>query len=196
MSLFAFKDLNYVSQSPDQARGLQADFEVTMFERGTTIKQLKKTVGEIQPGTVIQFCTGGQWSMHELLHYILLKTGPAKVCLSTWTITEQPLRTILDLHKRGLITELNCLFDHRIKERTPKAFQLAQGIVHKMKLTKIHAKVTVVENDQWGVAIIGSANLSRNPRIEAGVIFTDKVSAAFNRSWIMEEINNLQPFRK
>lgn len=194
MSLFSFSDLNYMTERPPGPRAYAME-GTSLFQRGKTIRQMRKVLGEIEPDQIIQFSTGGQWSTHEMIEYILLKTGPARVCLSTWTITELPLRTLLSLHKRGLITELNCLFDHRIKERTPKAFQLAQAIVSNLKLTKVHAKVTVIENERWGVAIISSANLSRNPRIEAGVIFTDQKSAAFHRDWMMEEINNQKPFK-
>lgn len=140
------------------------------------------------PGQIIPFMTHGAWSLHQLLEYILLHTGPAKVSFTTWTITEDPMRAVLALIDRGLITELLAIFDYRIEKRKPEAFQFANQIVSKIKLTKCHAKVLVVENTDWQVTVIGSSNFSKNPRLEAGVLFTDESTCRFTTQWITAEI--------
>ena len=124
------------------------------------------------------------------------KIGPSRLFLSTWTITEEPMRVLFQLIQEGYIEELNCLFDYRIEKRKAEAFQLAKVNAARVKLTKVHAKVAVLLSDQWGVSIIGSANLTKNPRIEAGVLSTCQEVAEFHSSWINQEITHGDTFRK
>lgn len=126
--------------------------------------------------------------MHQLLAYVLEQTGPAAVWMTTWTITEEPMRSLLQQLRSGSIIELHALLDYRIERRKPEAFQLASSIITRIKLTKCHAKVLVVQNEQWSVTVLGSANFSNNPRIEAGCLFTDRASADFHRTWINDVI--------
>jgi hypothetical protein len=162
---------------------------------GRSMAQLQSAIGDLDHNLVIQFCTGGRWSMHQLLNYMLLKTGPAKIWMTTWTITEQPMRALLQMINDGLITELNAILDYRIERRKPEAFQLATNLITRIKLTKCHAKVLVVQNDTWNIAVITTANFSNNPRIEAGAIFTDMASAEFHKKWIDDVINGKEVFR-
>lgn len=133
--------------------------------------------------------------MHQLLEYLLRKTGPCRVWMTTWTITEEPMRALLAMIKDGLILELNAVLDYRIERRKPEAFQLASSIITRIKLTKCHAKVLVLKNETWSVTILGSANFSKNPRIEAGVIFTDEDSADFHKKWIDDVIEGKEVWR-
>lgn len=162
---------------------------------GKSIIDLTNTIAEISQNETVQFSTAGAWSLHQLLEFILLKIGPSKMWMTTWTITEEPMRALLDMINRGLITDLHAVLDYRIEKNKPEAFQLASGLISKIKLTKCHAKVLVLRNQTWNVTIIGSANFSKNPRIEAGVIFTDSATAEFNSNWIDEVIDGKEVFR-
>ena len=155
---------------------------------------LRQHVGQLEPDKLVHYATGGRWSAHELLQFIIERTGPARVSISTWTVTEAPVRALLALREAGLITELRLLFDHRIKTRCPKAVQLVAALGARVHLAKCHAKVTVVENAEWAVTVLSSQNYTRNPRIEAGVIFTDRASAAFHGGWMARQIEGNQPF--
>ena len=76
-----------------------------------------------------------------------------------------------------------------------RAFQFAQGITTSVKLAKCHAKVTVLENEHWSVTIVSSANMTNNPRIEAGVICTDLAAAEFHKKWIVDVICGEEPLK-
>jgi len=189
MSLFSSHDLVVAKSSPDtlEPSGFK---QVSVGGRvlGKTLEQLKGCIGELEPDQALQYATAGRWSMHQLLTYILNQTGPAAVWLTTWTITEEPMRAILHELRSGRIQELHAVLDYRIERRKPEAFQLASQIITRIKLTKCHAKVLVVQNTEWNVTVLGSANFSKNPRIEAGTIFTDKGSADFHKAWINDVI--------
>ena len=155
---------------------------------------LRQHVGQLEQGRTVHYATGGRWSAHELLQFVLERTGPARVSISTWTVTEAPVRALLALREAGLITELALLFDYRIKTRCPKAVQLVAALGARVGLAKCHAKLTVVENAEWAVTILSSQNYTRNPRIEAGVLFTDRAAADFHAGWLREQLAGNQPF--
>lgn len=195
MSLFSTKDIpKAITKGPQLQKGLRSKAGAS-YALGKSLRQLQSVIGELEHDQCIQFSTGGRWSMHHLLEYLLLKTGPAKVWMTTWTITEEPMRALLDMIKKGMITQVHAVLDYRIEKRKPEALQLASNIITKIKLTKCHAKVLVIQNEDWNVTVLGSANFSKNPRIEAGVIFTDRRSAEFHANWIDDTINGEEVFR-
>jgi hypothetical protein len=146
-------------------------------------------VGEIKPANFIEFCTAGEFSMHHLLQYLLTVSGPANVYLSTWTIKEEPARVLHALKKSGQIKDLYCALDYRIRTLDAKHFHFIESILTGHVLTKCHAKVIAIEGEKASIAVVSSANMSNNPRIEAGTISCNSVSMRFHKEWIMDCIN-------
>lgn len=144
---------------------------------------------EIKPGNFIEFCTAGEFSMHQLLQYLLTITGPANVYLSTWTIKEEPARVLYALKNAGKIKNLYCVLDYRIRTQDAKHFHFLESILTGYALTKCHAKVIAIEGERSSIAVSGSANMSNNPRIEAGYIACNSKSMLFHKEWIMHSIN-------
>lgn len=172
---------------------------VTLLSLSETVigkkrQTLDYVIGNIQPGETIHFATGAEWSMIDLLIYLLEQTGPADVLISTFEISEFPARLLHQLIEMKMITKLECLLDYRSKERKAGVFQLMQNISVKLKSVPCHAKVTVITNGDWQVCVIGSANYTRNIRIEAGIICTDPRAVEFHHRWMHQELNNEQPF--
>lgn len=193
--IFDPKELQLPKKLENHARALKAEGR-SLLQLGMAIKELEKTIGQLEDGDLLHFMTPGKWSMHELLEYLLLRTGPAEVYLTTWTMTEQPASAIARLHRQGQIEQLNCVLDHRIKERSPKAFQVLSPAITRHRLTHIHAKTTVIRNADWGIAVVGSSNYSRNPRIETGTITVSKTVADFHIDWITQALNEGEDGRK
>lgn len=135
------------------------------------------------------FSTAGRWSQYELLNYILMQTGPADVLISTWKINMDAAVNLYSLCKNGLIRNLSCILEKRIPVTSPEALELVKLHADSIRITDNHSKVMVVINESWGVSVIGSANMTTNPRIEAGVLFTQKAIAEWNRQWMEEVIN-------
>lgn len=156
---------------------------------GLASEIIANIIGQVEPEKTIHFTSFGSFSMHELLGHLLSVTGPASLYIATWAMTENPCRAIHALKESGSIKELHLLFDYKIRERSPQAIQLAEGISSSHKYSKCHAKTTVLVNDTWGITVISSANYTRNPRIERGVICCNRSVALFDRDWILAEIN-------
>ena len=136
-------------------------------------KELEKDIGEIKPDLVKPFWSNGKWSMHDLLLYLVKLSGPAKVWLSTFSISEIAIRAFSHALETGLITELHCLFDYTVKTHKLSLLYFAGNIVSDIRLVPNHSKVILIENNDWKITVISSANMSPNPRIEAGVIIVD-----------------------
>lgn len=100
------------------------------------------------------------------------ETGPAKVRISSFSITETAIRSFVRLQESGLITSLTCLFDLSVKRYRVGLLFFASNVISEIGMTNIHAKMAFIENENWKVIVITSANLNINDKKEAGVIIS------------------------
>lgn len=198
MSLFKINEIK------DKAGGVaghvvqdNSEFAHQIMKIGRRKKEIPGLLENLQMGTIATYATSGAWSMHELLVGILDRIGSCDcVCIATWSITEDPMRIIWHLKKNGMIKKLHFLFGDRIRNHQPRAFQMAEANADSYRLAKTHAKVMTLENKDFAVAVVGSANVTDNRKLEAGTIFFSKEVTAFHRDWIMNVINGDSPFAK
>jgi len=189
MSLFSTDDLG--KKKPDRPKSGSAPFTGTnLLTIGKANEKLHQVFGKAVDGQSVHYASLGDWSTHDLLFFLLEQTGPARVYFTTWAISEYAIRQLYLFIEHGLVLELKGIFDYRNGIRKPAELQFLQKITTDIKAAKCHAKVTVIENDNWGISVVGSANYTRNPRIEAGVLCCDKTVAAFHRDWILKELSN------
>jgi len=193
MSLFSTNDL--VKKKSDKgSSGAIAISGTHIFKIGKANAKLTEVFGTIAQDQVIPYVSLGDWSTHDLLFFLLEQTGPARVWFTTWAISEYAIRQLYQFVEHGMILQLKGIFDYRNGVRKPAELQFLQKITTEIKPAKCHAKVTVIENDDWGISIVGSANFTRNPRIEAGVLFTCRNVADFERNWIERELADKSVF--
>jgi hypothetical protein len=189
MSLFSTEDL--AKKKPDRPKSGSVPFTGSnLLSIGKANEKLHQVFGQVTDGQSVHYASLGDWSTHDLLFFLLEQTGPAKVYFTTWAISEYAIRQLYQFIEHGLILELKGIFDYRNGIRKPAELQFLQKITTDIKAAKCHAKVTVIKNDNWGISVVGSANYTRNPRIEAGVLCCDKTVAAFHRDWILNELSN------
>lgn len=187
-ALFNTADMVLPVANQDEALSTSCTGDVSVL-LGESLNHLSACIGELQQGQIIHFVTYGKWSMHQLIIYLLKQIGPANLYMTSWSMTEQPLRALLNLKLNGILIDAKCILSDRLIERTPKVYDLAQNVFSQLKLIKLHAKVSVLENDNWQVVVVGSANYTSNPRVEAGVIDATGGSAMFHKEWILNELN-------
>lgn len=161
---------------------------------GKTNSRVAEVIGSLEMGVSLHYVSMGEWSTHDLLFHILKQTGPADVTFATWSFNEIAIRKMVDALKDGTIRSLKAILDWRIKVRRPKVYELVHFNVTDIRLTSCHAKVTVIANADWQIAIVGSANYTNNPRIEAGVIVCDPGIAQFHKEWMHQELQRAKPF--
>ncbi|RYE26848.1 MAG: hypothetical protein EOP45_03095 [Sphingobacteriaceae bacterium] len=192
-SLFSNKDLKVPVVSESLVPSKQADAlpfdSVCEFTAAKELDVIRAKIGELLPGRSVWFKTDGAWSNYHLLEYILNLTGPAEVYFTTWAISEVAITKFLALKEAGLITDLYAVIDTGLRNRKPQVYQQAVAAFPKLKIAHCHAKATVVISKTHQITFIGSANYTRNPRKEVGVILWDNEISQANAAWIKEEIN-------
>lgn len=159
------------------------------FENSTELTVIRSTIGDLNAGQSVYFKTDGAWSNWHLLEYILELTGPAEVCFTTWAISEVAITKFLAWKESGKITDLHAVIDVGLRNRKPAIFHQAIGAFPKLKVAHCHAKATVVISATHHITFIGSANYTKNPRKEVGIIIWDKNIAQANERWIKQEVN-------
>jgi len=152
--------------------------------------------GTLEKNKNYHFATAGRWSQYEVLNFILAQTGPADVFLTTWKINDLSANNIFNLIKAGVILNLFTVLEKRIPITSPTAKDTIVTNATNHLIADNHSKVIVVINDEWKVSVNGSANMTINPRIEAGVLSTVESVADFHKKWILNEINNGDTFHK
>jgi hypothetical protein len=137
-------------------------------------KELARDIGRLEKDATIAWWSEGRWSMHDLLMWILQQTGKADICISTFSISEAAIRSFFYAKETEQMGRLDCLFDHTISRHKLALLMFADNTADSIRLTNNHSKIMLVGNDQWKVTVVASANMTPNPRKEAGVIFTQE----------------------
>lgn len=144
--------------------------------------------------SVFPYWHKGEWAIHELLPILLNKIGPAKVMMSTFNVSEDFLRPVFFLIESGKITDIKLLIDSTVKRHKLDLLLFAFNITKNIRITSCHAKVLLIENEQWNIGIVGSANANQNARYEAGFFFTDSTNFNFfkteiENTWLNDAIS-------
>ena len=148
----------------------------------------------LQPNFSYHYASAGLWSVHDLLFHLLKQTGPADIWIATWSMAEESCRMLIQGLDSGLIRSMRLLIDGRVTRRNAAAYAFVSAHAEKVRVTACHAKVTVIQNEHWNIAINGSPNYTNNPRIESGVVTTTRDVATHHRNWIEAEMSKLKPF--
>lgn len=156
---------------------------------GYSLKSLKSQIGSVDGAFVKHFFSKGNWSNHELLIYINNLIGPCEAYITTWAITEEPAQALIDLMNQGMLTSICALFDKRIQHRSNEAVMMCEDAFTQLAFKPCHAKVMVLMNDTYSVYVVGSANFTKNPRFEQGVIGTERSVCEYYKTWIIDAIN-------
>jgi hypothetical protein len=192
--LFSVNELKK-SQVPDRPILKAAKSEGSnLFYLTPSGVNIREAIPDIQPDTTYHVPCFVNWSLHDVLEHLLVFTGPADVCMTSWAISEDPVRKIVSLIHRGAITSFNAIFDERVRQYCPAAMQLADSQLGKIKLTGIHAKILVITNQNYGISVTSTANATNKKRIEKYVISTHRRIAEFDRKWILQTINSDNPY--
>lgn len=145
-------------------------------------------LGAITPGTDKHFYSSGAFNLIQLVLYILKQTGPAHLFLSTYSISNESLATLVKYRDRGDILSVRFLIDNRVRTISPKPFDfLVTSFPDAYRCCALHAKVALVWNDTWHVSVVGSQNATHNPKLERGIIHTGREIFEFDLKTLCDE---------
>lgn len=152
---------------------------------------------QLQTCNYVHFRSDGQLSMHDFLmtgiEYLKTIVDPSlhascTVHLTTFSMTELSARILAQLKDAGSIAHLHILIDKEAQIRYPNVNQLISNVADSIGHVSIHAKVLLISMGNASLTMLSSANWTKNPRIEVGVIDSDINIYNYHRSWIDSKI--------
>lgn len=115
----------------------------------------------------------------DVLEWILEQVGKAKVWQTSFSISEEFLRRLFFIEKKGNITEFNLVLDHKATNKTLKLWAFISQVMKRTYLADNHSKILLVLSEAGDtISVVTSQNLTRGNRHESTFISTDK--AIFN----------------
>lgn len=144
----------------------------------------------VAPERTLFWVTKGEWTMHQLLIGLLNITGAAHVVIATYAMCETSARMVAQLKNGNMITSLTTILDNRVDVRSAGSFQLMTAMSDRLVLDEVHAKVTVIYNEDFKIAVLGSANYTENNRYEAGVITTNTDVVKAQLMWMNKAVTD------
>jgi len=149
---------------------------------------ITRSIGLLEHGRQKHYYSDGNFNLIRLIFHLLKQTGPAHVFITTYSISQQSLEKVQSaLNKKDLLS-IRFLIDNRVKVMSPKPFQmLRQSFAY--RCVSLHAKVALIENEDWRISIVTSQNATDNPKLERGVIFTDDLIFNFDKQQLENAFN-------
>ena len=157
-----------------------------MFDR----KFAKLLPHGLGPNLIVPYAHKGEWAVHELLPFFFSEIGPFHLSLSTFNISEDSLRPIFYMKERGEIISARFLFDNNIKRHKLDMILFAGSIADDIRTSSTHMKLLIASTEELHIAVVGSANMNRNIRHEAGIIATDKTLSDYYSSYFDSVFEN------
>lgn len=131
-------------------------------------KNVAASLQEFEAGARIVGLTMGNFSLIDLVHGVLQKTGPASVVVATWSAGIKDAHQVKWMVESDLITDFKILTDHSYKTRQAKYAASIEDLFGKenIRTSEMHAKFVLIQNKKHKVAITSSMNLNANKTCE------------------------------
>lgn len=138
--------------------------------------------------------TMGQFSLIDLIHSILKKTGKAKVIVATWSAGIKDVHNVKWMIDSGLIADFKILTDHSYKTRQSKYAASIEELfgLENIRTSEMHAKFVLIQNDAYKVAITSSMNLNANKTCELFEIIEGGQPFDFLMNFVIHHFDNMK----
>jgi hypothetical protein len=120
--------------------------------------------------------TRGEFSLIDLIRSVLKKTGKAHVITTTWSAGIKDVHQVDWMRDNDLISSFKLITDHSYANRQKKYAASIVDIfgIENIRTSEIHAKFTLIHNEDFNVCIRTSMNLNANKTCENFEIDEDK----------------------
>ncbi len=149
-------------------------------------KVLTKVIGELQQGKTTHFYSWGNFNLVRLIVYLMKQTGPVHAFMTSYSFSQKSIEQLKNRLEQQELLSFRVIIDNRVRSMSPKPFQMLMESFD-YRCTSIHAKVALLWNDDWKIAITTSQNATDNPKLERGTIFTDPEVFKFDLNVLEDE---------
>ncbi len=145
-------------------------------------------IGKLEHGCELFCFTKGQLLLINILACILDQTGPCDLDIITWAIGNETIDKLSALKNAGKIKRLRLIIDYSVYSMHPEYCTKIRQVFgdESIRVTKNHAKVLILRNDEWNLSVRSSMNLNVNRRLEYFEISDDKELANFFQEFFEE----------
>lgn len=152
----------------------------------------RDAIGPIEHGCEKFLLTNGQFSISDIIEYVIDRTGPADVDLATWTAADGDLRRAHAMLLSKRFRSIRMVVDPSFKTRKPEFCDTLVGLfgADAIRTTPLHGKFVNIRNDEWSIAIRTSMNLNPNKRIETVeisdcAVISGALASFVDQLWLM-----------
>lgn len=153
----------------------------------------KTSIDCFEPNCRLIGLTRGQFSLIDLIQAILEKTDKADVICCTWSAGIKDAKQMHQLKNDGNINSFKIVTDHSYVSRQKQyAITLEELFgIENIATTEIHAKFTLIKNDNFNIVIRTSMNLNANKTCENYEIDDNKEIYDFYKDFLNGIFENM-----
>lgn len=147
------------------------------------------------PGCRIMGLTRGNFSLIDLIHGVLRRTGPADVVITTWSAGIKDVHNVRWMLDSDLIRKFTLITDHSYKTRQKKYAASIEQLfgIENIRTSEIHAKFVLISNESHHVTIRTSMNLNANRTCESFELDEDYSIFEFYQDFVSFVEDNQSP---
>lgn len=128
----------------------------------------------ILPDMVVPYAHKNKWAVHHVLPFVFSEIGPFHLDLATFNISDEAIRYIYLMKERGELLSVRFLLDNIIKQHKVDMMYFSANVADIVRNAHSHMKLLLCHNDTTCLSVVGSANMNKNTRHEAGFFSTDR----------------------
>jgi hypothetical protein len=137
--------------------------------------------------------TMGQFSLIDMIHSLLKKTGPADVYIATWSAGIKDAHQVRWLMDTQLIRGIRLLTDHSYVNRQKRYAASIEELFGRenIRTSEMHAKFVLIGNEDYQVALVSSMNLNANRTCETFMVYESAEIFQFYRGFIEHHFDGM-----
>lgn len=139
--------------------------------------------------------TLGRFSLIDLIHSILQRTGKADVICTTWSAGIKDIHNVKWMKDSALINDFKIITDRSYKSRKKTYAMSLEELfgIENIRTGDIHAKFTLISNEKFKVCIRTSMNLNANKTCENFEIDESQEIYDFYKKFVDQHFDKLKP---
>lgn len=173
---------------------MQANYRFKQAEIGVFNDSSDRVFDSFERNCHIVGLTMGDYSLIDMIHSCLKKTGTADVYIATWSAGIKDAHQVAWLRDTKLIRGLRLLTDHSYVNRQRKYAASIEDLfgAENIRTSEMHAKFVVIKNDNYSVVILSSMNLNANKTCETFTIYENSEICDFYLGFINHHFDNME----
>lgn len=138
--------------------------------RTKSIEDILRPLGEVANQAYLSNAV----QVADILDWILSQFGPCRIWQTSFSISEEFLRRLFFIEKKGNIREYTLVLDHKATNKTLSLWSFICQVVQKTYLADNHSKILLAQAESGKVVtVVTSQNLTRGNRHESAFISTE-----------------------